>query len=328
MALAAYCHYLFLLFLIVSTTYFCFAKRFRETSVQLSAYLLSLLALALLVAPLAPQVWSLWRRSHDLMFAPRPELIDLWWALVPKSILLFLALGAALSGVLYLGRGLTLQRGRSLGALGPTIIFWYVVPPLVFFAVSWLWQGSLFVPRYFVWCAPALALGLTILVLSVTPRNARQILVCTMVGFALFREVGRNWVIEEWKGATERVALELTKHSAPVLFYSGLIESEKVEWLTEPRAAQYLRAPLLRYPLASSTTLLPSTLEGTERQHYFEQVVTPAIQNRDEILFLLLDRHSAISNYYQKFFGQHGYRGEIVWGDGPVKIMRFSKGAK
>jgi hypothetical protein len=163
-------------------------------------------------------------------------------------------------------------------ALWVLLLAWAIVPPTVIFAVGELSTVSMFVPRYYLSAAPALALIVAVCLRGLDPPALRT---ACAVAYAVLSIVVHSrdvHVAEDWRTVAATVRAEVDA-STPILLDSGFVEGGTSEWLVLPprddRRA-FLVAPASYYPLGGEVRPLPYRLND-ETSAYLEQVVVPAL---------------------------------------------------
>jgi mannosyltransferase len=233
------------------------AHRFREGSLpwrRLSAaagvFLLALL-------PSLPLFLSVYSRRQSLVVAPRPYAEELVKHLVPQ-VTSFTAIGMLLVGA---ALGVGVARGfpalpRSRACL---FLFWIFFPPTLIFTISRLTPTSLFIPRYFSYAIPAIALTVGMVLRRIGGDRFRVLAASVFVCVALATYSVRRHHIHDWKGVAVEVRKAVLEAGRPVdvLLHSGLIEAKDRAWWTDPGKSAYLNAPFSLYPLPEGCTVHP-----------------------------------------------------------------------
>ncbi len=86
------------------------------------------------------------------------------------------------------------------------------------------------------------------------------------------------------------------------------------------------------YGSSLASEVLPSHLEGAERERYFDQVVRPAIEKFDRVILVIFNKKLAgmvsgegsVVDYYRAYFGKNGYS----WADQNDGLVRVSVAVK
>jgi hypothetical protein len=151
---------------------------------------------------------------------------------------------------------------RSLEILTPYIF----LPPIFFLFVTYLSPGMLFVPRYWSWTLVPLSMALAVVLCSIQGARSRKIALATTVVFVMLRVLSQERVVEEWRGAAERVRVSGER----IVLFSGLIEAESA---TQPQSGdyfEYLRAPLRVYGVEQSIEVIGLTRTDEELEEAFK----------------------------------------------------------
>jgi len=139
-------------------------------------------------------------------------------------------------------------------AVAHLLAAWLLVPLILLFGVSHLTAHSVFVPRYLIAAFPALALMYARTLRALPSRTARIVAALTVVAAA----TTNARIPEDFREAAHAVR-EFTAgyDETPILFATGMIESQDEAWLRDPALADYLTAPAIYYPLGGRVVPLP-----------------------------------------------------------------------
>jgi mannosyltransferase len=227
------------------------------------------LAIGLLVLPGLFQV----RGAARVFFAKPPTPDTLLLALVPPIVWFPLVIAALVS----------LERrrapaddvppfaGRTLAML-LALLAWAVVPPFALFVVSHVTPFSIFVPRYYLCCAPAIAV-LAGVVLRRLPDRARFGVLLVLVAIETFRSPSHG--IEDYRAALAYVRSEQPRGG--VLLMTPLIEGrDPAWWRSNEERRSLLSAPLSYYPAGGTLRLVARDLSSTTIE-FNERVVADEI---------------------------------------------------
>lgn len=283
--------------------------------------------IAVALAPLAGQIAALAARSGGLLMQALPTFSDLALTILPGYLLVYIAFPIVF--VLVVWRGSILRVPNR-----PVLYFaiaWQLVAVLILYCLSLYVGGSLMLPRYLSWGAPAAALLGASLIYGVRPFGARVVAVVVLILFILIREGGRVWKPEEWREASVVLnsLLERAHQSSSVLLYSGLIESEDLGFINDSRNKDYLRAPLQSYsnlPNDLVVEILPSHLEGPERASY-RRKIEEHLGKYSQVIAVILVRDVGrtgrnTSWYYSQLLANLGFQVTTIPGTERVVVVR------
>lgn len=194
---------------------------------------------ALLCIPGVFQAVSLSRRGGSLSFASMPDHFALLNGAIPLAVTVSVLVGLSL-GLIWGGRF-----ARSDGARHALLFLLpYVVLPVGLFAVWTFVSGqSMWVPRYWSWQLPILAVGVGVFLNDISGARGRAVARITTALFLVLRIAMQHRVVEDWRGVAEALA----PGEGAIALYSGLIEAESGEGRDKPEFDSYLRVPLLVY---------------------------------------------------------------------------------
>jgi hypothetical protein len=199
---------------------------------------------------------------------------------------------------------------------------WALFVPVSYFLFSTIAGTPIFIPRYILSSAPAVALlaagGISALAAGRSRRIvASAVAVGAILAFGLTRLHGN----EDWRGALATVRTATAGSNIPVLFASPFIEASDLEKVADPSQRQ-LFSPIEVYPIGGKFIRLPMT-SGSLNAGYLEQIVNTELRDRES--FLLVTAQES-SNYQPWFMGRLADRLLAVeeMGDfGSISVMRF-----
>ena len=295
-ALTVYAHDLFALMYAVHGAYVLARWRARDTPVKLGAVILACLASAAALVPLAPAVLRLFANRDEHVYAATPDVWALLAGLVPPALM-----GAIVLGILMaLASGSPVATDWKLSAPASRLLaVWALAPPVILFAVSWSGGTKLFVPRYYLPAAPAVALLAGALIRSVQPAGVRRliastILICSLIQFGVLERFARG--TEGWRETAQAVRDHVGGRPAPVLAVSSFAEARGPDAVLDPGRSDVLFAPFLRYPTGGRLVRLPWFSE--ESAKYVSDTLVPRL--REEPEFLLVGLSGALD--YETWF--------------------------
>lgn len=290
-AISIYTHY-FCIFLIPSHFFLILALSSQRKVLIVRWILLQLIVLGA-IAPLFEQMSSLDHRSSLLSFSSPFNLADLAIILFPLDFRLYVgfALIALLIGTL---PRFNFDIGINTIRIGAVSMIWLIVPVVLLALLSNFLEVSLMKDRYFIIITPAIVLGVCTLVKISSNFHGRLLFYLVFATLSMtFRLEGRSRN-EGWREAIREV--ENSKSNAVILLHSGLIETQSVKWLSEPRNYQYSLSPLLAYNSNDPALSLPLSTEISGAKNYYESAIFPKIIQYSDIFIIGRDISLRTSN--------------------------------
>ncbi|MEO8049328.1 MAG: hypothetical protein ABI833_02840, partial [Acidobacteriota bacterium] len=244
--------------------------------------------------------------QQKLVFQATPPQIKQWFQLVfPTTLLLALALGAALVLLMVPMRKLKWSPISIPAPVAWTLAVWLLVAPTLFFLVSRFTPSTMFASRYLLFTLPASVLIIAWAVCGIANLQARTIFMLAIFAgnvlhpamlLSAFRESPGSW--------REPLRLLAQKPpSAPVFLASGFAGFG--DWRAKEPKTSRLFAPLAAYPIANPVIPLP---------YEFFPDVECFIEGKMEILsdqpviFLLAESDSGLGPWMTKQMEIRGYR--------------------
>jgi hypothetical protein len=223
------------------------------------------------------QEWS--QRDLAIFLKAPPSFSLLLGELFPTKLLL-LAASTFVSSWLFLPWSLKLYFPirNFLFTLG-----WAWLPVLLAFLASHYFGHSLLIDRYFLWYGGGISLLFAALVSAIPREGARRLVVIIWLLLLGSFEVQRTWHLENWSEAAHFIR-EVYPES-PILFHSGLRETECLACHEDKEFAQYLKAPLRTLDVTNKIALLS---EIPSESYLVEQV--KSLGRSDTLLYVGLPR--------------------------------------
>jgi hypothetical protein len=280
-ALSLYTSYFFVLAFIPHAIYAGFRIFGRASAVTLRNLILAWAATAALLTPLLPQVLALSseRAEHSYM--------------TPPSFQEFLVGSIVIGLVLSLGfRQLPRIRWDLPPMTGRFLALWTLIPPGILCIISLTTPTKLFVERYYLTSAPAVALLAGAVLRSIQPARSRRLVaasvtICAILQLGVNERFFRGTV--NWRGAARILRQQIGSDQTPVLAVPGYNEAATVAAVTNPRLTEILFAPYFRYPIPGRLIPLPNAMNA-ETELYLERVVLPQIQSEPRFVLLGLGK--------------------------------------
>jgi hypothetical protein len=257
-------------------------------------------------------------------FQAAPPQIKQWFQLVfPPTLLLALALGAALALLLVPMRKLKWSPVRIPRPVAWLLAAWLLVAPTLFFVVSRFTANTMFTSRYLLFTLPAIVLIIAWAVCGIGSVRARTI--CMVAIFAgnvlhpamllsVFRESPSSW--------REPLGLLAQKpSSAPVFAASGFAHAKFGNWKNENPKNSPLFAPLSAYPIANPVIPLPYEF-FPDVERFIEEKT--AKLSAEPVVFLLAESDSGVEPWMIRLMEGRGYQAHAETVNSFV-IVEFSR---
>jgi hypothetical protein len=303
--LTVHLHYVFGFILLIQAAYLL-SSRWCGTRVRWSLPATVSAAIPLSLLLILGSLRNTAQQKVDFQSTP-PE-IKQWFQLVfPPTLLLALALGAALALLLVPMRKLKWSPVRIPSPVACLLAAWLLVAPTLFFVVSRFTANTIFASRYLLFTLPAIVLIIAWAVCGIGTLRARTI--CMLAIFAAnvlhpatllsaFRESPLSW--------REPLGLLAQKpSSAPVFVTSGFAHAEFGNWKTEDPKNSPLFAPLAAYPIANPVIPLPYQFFPDVERFIEEKTAKLSAQ---PIVFLLTESDSGLTPWMTRHMESRGYR--------------------
>ena len=262
-AATVYAHYLFVLPVAAHLVYFWYRR--HNTPVRPRTYAAVLVCAAALASPSFVQLASLLGRRHSLEIPTSLAFKDFIYVLAPSSIVIGILGGWLIARWVDRCSLSQIETGRWDRAL---IATWWVVPPLALYFFSVATRTTLFVPRYFLSAAPALALIPAWWISRLLSERARRIVVTAVVllSVLVLPDVLRAQD-EGWRAALHDANSLSLSRQTPILIRTALTESWQATWLLQPERASYLLSPIYMYPIRGRAYPMPLYLNAATREY-------------------------------------------------------------
>jgi hypothetical protein len=228
---------------------------------------------------------------HLNLIASKTQLYQLSGHTNLFALLFFHSFGITLVSALCLLLGISLtNRGLVLGPRRPQslafILFWAFFGVFFVFLIFHIFDIQLLLQRYRYWSIGAEALLLAgVAGMFVAPRY-KVVLVMIMM-CACAPRTYHAWSVENWRDAVG-FASKNYGDAQPLFLYSGLIETQAPEWLTNPESVNYLKAPVTYYPdfRPEQFTLLPHNAQHPGLKTYLEAEVYSKTEDADSFVVI------------------------------------------
>ena len=318
-ALTVYAHFMFGLMYVVHLAYYWFH---RTGAVKFRALLAAWAAGAVLMLPLADQIMDMLATGKVHNYLSPPGFDVLLAGLVPS--VLAGAIGAAILYSILSGKPLAVS-ARAPAGITRFLAVWAAVPPLILFAVSLISGITVFIERYYLQSAPALALLAGAVLGSLeTPVVRRTVAGCLAVVsiLALGVQDGFTRGAADWRGAIQAIREHPAGRDVPVLEVATFVEATTVEAIQDPRFAEVLFAPAYRYRLPGLVRL-PAALTP-ESEAYVERLLAAGLEQKDEFMVFGV----WTTQFYESYLrGRllHTHTGRTLGQYSGVKVVLFER---
>jgi mannosyltransferase len=312
-------HYVFLLALAAQAVFVAYRLRAGyRIDARTVAPVAGLLALFLLPAtPTFLRVLD----DRGLLSNPYPSSpSDIFTFLVPPSLLYPLVVtfvgGAAVFGA-------RLRRSGYVEGTIPFFVAWAALPVVALYEISNRTPTNVFVPRFTLMAAPAIAL-LAGMALRQLRHDAVQVAIVVMLCILAMRYFHTTaHANEDWRSAAAAERSAVDDPDTPVLVFSGFIEAGRSEWLTDPERADYLNAPAAMYPMEGRLIPTPFGLDEAGAA-YMETVTREELLPADE--FVLVTRGSdPFRAFLDARVAEAGFTAVLTGAFGDVFVYEYGK---
>jgi hypothetical protein len=196
----------------------------------------------------------------------------------------------------------------------------------VLLAISALTPVDFLQSRYAFSAAPALAILGGWAIACITPAAARRIVAALFAILAAASFVTRFRGDEDWRGATA-VVRQVATPDTVILGHPGFIESQQIDWLTEPEERSYLLAPFTAYPIPGDVIAMPLRLDVPGAVEYLTGVVDDRLRDEDRFLLVTRDPSVPFQEWLDGRLGDEGWTWRSLGTFGTIEVFEFTKGA-
>ena len=356
-AVVVHANYLFATPLIVLALYALSRVRSEDRArraLRLRVLIGAWIAAALLAAPAMAKLLDMYRARAVHASADIPVFADLLAALAPSALVGSIALGFLAAWAFQVGQTsrsaadvhvglppLTSAPEAGVGGSacpeGPhwrsapltqslaLAAGWALAPPLFCYIVSVKTAVGLFVPRYYMTSAPALAMLAGYLIRSHASVASRR-LIATAVFFGAILSFGTlHHGEEDWRGAMS--AIRATAGAdMPVLAAAGFVEAADPKALDDPNLRETLFAPQTLYPAGGEFVRLPFRLDS-KTQPYTEAALAAALAHRDRFIFVGRWQGLTFEPWLRGRLAARGFRSQSLGNFGRVGAYLFTTDA-
>jgi mannosyltransferase len=303
--LTVYFHYAFGFMFVIEAAYLL-CSRWCGTRVRWSLPAAVCAAVPLSILPIAGSLRNAQRQMVDFQ-AARPE-VKQWFQLVfPPTLLLALALGAALVLLIVPMRQLKWSSVPIQRPVAWLLAMWMLVAPTLFFLVSRFTPNTVFTSRYLLFTLPAFVLIIAWAVSGIANARARVIVMLAIFAanvthpgmlVSAFRESPASW--------KEPLAVLARKPAgAPVFLASGFAHAVYGNWKSADPKQSPLFAPLTAYPIANPVIPLPYQF-FPDVQRFAEEKAADLIAH--PLIYLLAESDSGLAPWMIEYMRSQGYQ--------------------
>lgn len=189
------------------------------------------------------------------------------------------------------------------------VLLWLIIPITSLYLISVFTEYKIFVQRYFITSYPALVLILASAIRKIERDMFRYVALISscIVGTLLIGEINIK-ILEDWRGALTKVNELAGPMQIPMLFNSGMVETNQPGWELQ-NADHHLLSPLSAYPTNTQIIALPANV--TEKSlHYLETYVTEKIRSAKSFLVVLRtdNKDRSIEQWTNGYALSHGFK--------------------
>jgi hypothetical protein len=256
---------------------------------------LAVLAIAIGFVPVAFLLIILRSKWELYSYARMPTAADLltaWmWVVGGLWVVSVPILVTALRGVAvrWTGRVIGWRHWWLLG-------MWSLWPAFFLFLISHYRGDSVFVPRYFAWQMPGIALLLAVALSGFPAVQTRRVSTASVVLplfiLGLLHPAHHR---EDWRGAVEFTNRALGGRDSPILVWTGLVESKDPEWFQADENRDYMLAPLALYRLTGRVIPVPHPMSVERLEDFMPDADAEALRTEPTVWVLARESFAAVT---------------------------------
>jgi hypothetical protein len=242
--------------------------------------------LGALLLVLLPHAGQLWRLRADHSFTGLPSVGDVLGALFYARLLAGFVAGLAVSFWIWPGFSMRTKEWFTRSHL--FLLVWYLGPIFILFAISGVSEAGLFVPRYYLWGIPGLAILVASALSSIDPLPARRAAgLVVLVAFSA-RQIPTGPAAhggQDWRGALRASRVVAARSDYTLLLRSGFPERPINGLGTKSTLDDPLMAPIAMYPVPGRAEPAPCWLKEADRKRW-EGIVSSLVLRRAGFMFV------------------------------------------
>lgn len=284
-----YAHILFTPILFLHLCYYFIFKE-KNPKVSFRKLLLTFCIIAGFVLPNVYQLILLFEKRELLSFVPMPGIIDLLNAWFPiKFFLLYIIAAFFISYIVHRKININIEDKICLKRF-LFVLIWFFFPAFFLFIISKIIGASIFIPRYYFWSYPAIALVIAGLLKMTNYSVLRLIVILSFPAILITTKIVYYpiSVVEDWKSATSYINSANIAEKGPILIWPGLIEARNEKWINDHEKKDYLLSPLSYYTLKNKkAVLLPWLPDDIDLEAFLSKQHAEFIKEKDEIWLIV-----------------------------------------
>jgi 4-amino-4-deoxy-L-arabinose transferase-like glycosyltransferase len=319
-ALFGYAHLLFVLALPPILVYAVYRYREPSTDVSARALIGSFAAIAALDLGLMVEVVALFERRGVLSLFDIVSFDTIARYSIPTAIFVAILVGSIIALFTVGWRFVMPSFEHSTAVL---LGWWLLFPTAVLIVIDLTTSIHLFEARYTLMAAPAAVLLSAAIIRSIEPLRARSIIVACVAVFSVIASVHLTKVGEDWRWGASEVNARGTDHSV-VFLQAGLIESEQLDWFSDPERVSYLEAPASYYHF--DAPILPVPFISTPASNAFVNQELDALPpDIDRVYFVSRYPGDPFGHYLDGVMAARGWTTKQVQTRGGTSVAEYDR---
>jgi hypothetical protein len=263
--------------------------------------------------PIVPHLVALYNRRGMIQISFPVSLESYFDVLIPSVLVGSIVLGFLVARLWHPPR---IVRSTTMPGASALIVGWWLIPATILYVITLLGSTTLFEPRFFFFGLPGLALAGGLAIATVDPPRARRTIAVAIAIGALAAFSTKTHAAEDWRRVAQ-AERKVAGPNTPVLLRPGLIESNDINWLTQPRKATYLMSMLSPYPMTGRIVPVPYDLTPAARTYLDPVLKRVSSTNR----FLLVNDRGVFRHWLEGKLPQFATR--TVATGGVVTLIVF-----
>jgi hypothetical protein len=265
----------------------------------------------------------LWRLRREHSFSGMPEIRDVLDAFIYYRLAGGIVIG--LIAARFLFPDFAIRRQTLLTKSHGFLLSWYLGPILILLVTSLSSEAKLFVPRYYIWGVPGVAILAASILSAVHPLPARRVVgLLILVAFCARRvpagDAGHGG--QDWRGAMRAAQSVMQSSNATLLLRSGFPELPINGPGKRSPSEEPLMAPLAMYPVSGRVLMAPCWLDDADRAR-LEKVVSALLPQRAKLLYISPSDFPYTSVWLQGRLSGAGYRSSSLGDFQGITAMQF-----